>query len=121
MERRMDSSHPQGTEEILQLKAKIDFFHAFLFFSDAVRSTASEICLEYLEELHNILHPCMSSQVPPNLLWQGGVEQKLRDMGRDSLSAIVVTLVRPLATHANHSCSPVQSSYTALQINLGQL
>lgn len=76
------------------------FFHAYLFFPDAVRSTASEICLEYLRELHNIPHPGMSSQVPPNLLWQVGVEQKLRDMGRDSLSAIVVTLVRPFARHA---------------------
>lgn len=93
---------------ILQLKAKIDFtqeafFHPYLFFPDAVWSTASEICLEYLGELHNIPHPGMSSQVPPNLLWQVGVEQKLRDMRRDFLSAIVVTLVRPLARHAKEA------------------
>lgn len=88
-----------GGEEILQIRGKIDhtktsLWNAFLYFPEAVWDT-TETCPEFLGVLQSISHVGMSTQIPPKFLFQVGIGQKLRDMGRDNLTSIVVTLVGP--------------------------
>lgn len=99
VKRTMGRSRPHGTEEILQIQSEVDhtktaLWNAFLFFPNATWDT-SESCIEFVGLLQAATHTGVSSQIPPQLLFQVGIEQKLRDMGRDALSSVVVTLVGP--------------------------
>ena len=88
-----------GGEEILQIRGKIDHtktsvWHVFLYFPEAVWDT-TEACPEFLGVMQSVSHVGMSTQIPPKFLFQVGIGQKLRDIGRDNLTSIVVTLVGP--------------------------
>jgi hypothetical protein len=88
-----------GGEEILEIRGKLNhtilaLWNAFLYFPEAEWET-SEVCPEYLGLLQSITHVGMSTQIPPGFLFAVGIGQKLRDMGRDNLTSIVVTLVGP--------------------------
>ena len=88
-----------GGQEILEIRGKLDhtittLWNAFLYFPEAVWET-SEVCPEFVGVLQSLSHVGMSTQIPPDFLFNVGIGQKLRDMGRDNLTSIVVTLVGP--------------------------
>ena len=87
-------------EEVLEVKGNLNWtqnaaFQVFLFIPTAVHDVTSIGCPEFLGLFQSTPHVGMSNNIPGTFVWQVGVRQKLKDMGRESVSHLVVTLVGP--------------------------
>lgn len=89
-------------EEVLEIEYSIDWmkqaiFNVFLYLPQASWDDTSIGCPEFAGYFETDPHVGQSSNIPRRLVFRAGLRQKLKDLGRESLSHIVVTLVGPHA------------------------
>lgn len=87
-------------EEVLEIEYSIDWlkqaiFNVFLYLPQARWDVTSIGCPEFAGYFETDPHVGQSPSIPHRLVFRLGLRKKLKDLGRESLSHIVVTLVGP--------------------------
>ncbi|KAG0554411.1 hypothetical protein KC19_12G089700 [Ceratodon purpureus] len=96
LKRRPSLSARHG-EEMLELKAKLDFHtqhmqNIFAFLPNSTYQNTSIGCMEFIGCMFSIPHVGMSPDLKPEFTFRIGIRRKLELMGRAHLKDIVITL-----------------------------
>lgn len=103
-------------EEVLEIEYSIDWmkqaiFNVFLYLPQARWDVTSIGCPEFAGYFETDPHVGQSPNIPRRLVFRAGLRQKLKDLGRESLSHIVVTLVGPHAAQQTLAVTNARVTY----------